>query len=269
MTYDNPGLTQLGGKLRKPPRVGAAVAAVLRQSIVSGDFADSQLLPKEDELLATFQVSRQSIREAMRILETEGLVTVRRGNVGGAVVHAPRPDTAAYMLGLVLENQGTTLGDLAATLGSLEPDCAALCAQRGDRAEAVVPLLERHNASLSELPADDQVTFPGLARQFHRHLVELCGCDTLVLIFGTLEMLWSAQARPRPAQATAPRHDSPRSRAAVLMAHAGITDLIRSGDADRARRAASQHLTDSREYTVPCEQDLVVSGAALRPDMRA
>jgi GntR family transcriptional regulator, transcriptional repressor for pyruvate dehydrogenase complex len=249
--------------------VGAAVAAVLRQSIVSGDFADSQLLPKEDELLATFHVSRQSIREAMRILETEGLVTVRRGNVGGAVVHAPRPDTAAYMLGLVLESQGTTFADLATTLESLEPTCAARCAERADRAAAVVPVLQRHNGALASL-LDEQQKFTNVARQFHRDIVALCGSDTLALIIGTLEMLWSAQAEQWAQQVSSEsRYPSGEHRGMVLKAHVRITELITDGDAERARRALMRHVTASHKYVLASMQDRIISSAALRPDIRA
>src|SRR3954462_298831 len=86
-------------KLRQP-RVAEMLADVLRDRILSGELADGDLLPKQDDLLEEFGTSKASAREAFRILETEGLVTVLRGNVGGAVVHRPKPETAAYMLGL-------------------------------------------------------------------------------------------------------------------------------------------------------------------------
>ena len=61
-------------------------------------------------------MSRPSFREALRILESEGLVSVRRGNVGGAQVHAPTPENAARTLGLVLQARNVALDDLAAAL---------------------------------------------------------------------------------------------------------------------------------------------------------
>src|SRR5918996_2342005 len=94
------------------PRVAEMVADILRARIVDGALGDGDLLPKQDDLLEEFRVSRPSIREAMRILETEGLVSVRRGNIGGAEVHAPKPSNAAYMLGLVMQSKHVRLGDL-------------------------------------------------------------------------------------------------------------------------------------------------------------
>src|SRR2546423_3926726 len=127
------------------PRVAEMVADLLGARIVDGKLADGDVLPKQDDLLAEFQVSRPSIREAMRILETEGLISVRRGNIGGAEVHAPKPRSAAYMLGLVMQAEHVTLTDLASALRILEPACASLCALREDRATKVVSQLRHLN----------------------------------------------------------------------------------------------------------------------------
>src|SRR6185437_7074718 len=56
------------------PRVAQMVADVLRTRIVDGELPDGSLLPKQDDLIDEFQVSRPSFREALRILESEGLI---------------------------------------------------------------------------------------------------------------------------------------------------------------------------------------------------
>ena len=71
------------------PRIAEMIADSLRRRILEGELADGDVLPKVDDLLLEFPVSKPSIREAMRILETEGLISVRRGNVGGAIIHSP------------------------------------------------------------------------------------------------------------------------------------------------------------------------------------
>ena len=105
-------------------------------------------LPTQDQLVREFGVSYPSVREAMRILETEGLVTVRRGSVGGAEVHRPDQSSAAYHLGLVLQGARVTLGDLAAGLLLLEPLCAAEVARRADRADGRRPRADRQRRRL-------------------------------------------------------------------------------------------------------------------------
>src|ERR687892_2606249 len=86
------------------PRVAEMVADILRARIVDGEMADGDLLPKQDDLLDEFRVSRPSIREAMRILETEGLISVRRGNIGGAEGHPPKAGKAPYLFGVGVQS---------------------------------------------------------------------------------------------------------------------------------------------------------------------
>ena len=114
----------------RQPRRAEVVADNLRDRILRGEFEDGSDLPKQEELFDDFGVSMPSIREAMRILETEGLITVRRGNRGGAVVHRPQSRTAAYMFGLRAAVGGVPVADLALAMRHLDPLCAAMCAGR-------------------------------------------------------------------------------------------------------------------------------------------
>ena len=68
-------------------RLAEQVADELRRRILSGELADGSVLPTEDELLVEFPISKPSLREAIRILDAEGLLSVRRGKLGGSVVH--------------------------------------------------------------------------------------------------------------------------------------------------------------------------------------
>src|SRR3954465_5378754 len=112
----------------RQPRLAEMVAAALRKRIVSGIIEDGGMLPKQEDLLAEFRISPPPMREALRILETEGLITVRRGNTGGAIVHRPQPGKAGYMMGLVLQSRAVPLADVVDALKKLEPVCAAACA---------------------------------------------------------------------------------------------------------------------------------------------
>src|SRR5262249_45675460 len=176
----------------KPPRIAEIVADGLRNRILSGALKDGDLLPKQEELMAEFGVSPPCVREAFRILETEGLVTVQRGNVGGALIHLPPPAAAAYKFGLVLQSRKVSLLDLVDAMRALEPPCAAACAGRPDRRRSVLPKL-RKILDRSTAEIDDPDAFIGLARTFHTELVATCGNQTMALVVGALEVLWSAQ----------------------------------------------------------------------------
>src|ERR1700676_1127610 len=93
-----------GRSVLSPVRIGESVARELRERILSGDYVDT--LPKQEPLMADFNVSAPSIREAFRVLESEGLIVVRRGNVGGATIRLPSVDDTAYQLGLALQAKG-------------------------------------------------------------------------------------------------------------------------------------------------------------------
>jgi DNA-binding FadR family transcriptional regulator len=80
--------------------------------------------------MVQFGISRPILRETFRILETESLITVRRGSRGGATVTSPDLSVAARYVGLLLEVQGTTIGDVYEARSMLEPICARMLAER-------------------------------------------------------------------------------------------------------------------------------------------
>ena len=148
----------LGDRARAPGfrRIAEQVADLLRARILSGEIADGDVLPKEDVLQAEYGVSKPSLREAMRILDAEGLVTVRRGNAGGAIVHHPSPANVGYSLAMVLTSRHVGIGDVAAALREVEPACARLCAhatrprrRRGPRAHRHPRALPRRTSTTS------------------------------------------------------------------------------------------------------------------------
>ena len=59
----------------RQPRLAEVVAGVLRERIVNGELGDGDLLPKQDELIEEYRISRPTLREALRILEGEGLLS--------------------------------------------------------------------------------------------------------------------------------------------------------------------------------------------------
>lgn len=239
------------------------VAAELRERILSGRIPDGGSLPKHEDLLEEFQVSGPSVREAFRILETEGLITVRRGNVGGAVVHVPQPATAAYILGVVMQARDVGMHDVAAALQKIEPLCVAMCAARGDRKRTLLPRLKEINEQ-TLAAIDDAEECLRQTRAFHREIVDHCGNETMILIVNSLETLWSAQLLD---WAKGERRDGLPSRAARragLEDHEEIVRLIEEGDVDKARRAAESHLQRSQRNTVG-DETRRIQAALIRP----
>ena len=234
----------------RQPRVAEMLADVLRERIVSGQIPDGGMLPKQDDLLEEFGTSKASAREAFRILETEGLITVLRGNVGGAVVHRPKPETAAYMLSLVLQSRRVQLADVGTALQYVEPLCAALCAGRGDRSTEVVPRLQAaHQRLVDAIDREDESDAVPASRAFHEEIVQCSGNETMILVAGALESLWSAheQSWSQAASETG-RFPEPLLRKRALQEHELLIEAIAAGDIDRATRMARRHLTTAQQY---------------------
>src|SRR5215475_2209197 len=94
-------VSQVGQPVRAP-KTSELIAARLRRQIVRGVVKPGDKLPPETQLMGQFGVSRPTIREAFRILETERLIVVRPGSRGGAQVAAPDLTVAARYVGLLL-----------------------------------------------------------------------------------------------------------------------------------------------------------------------
>lgn len=243
-------------------RIAETVAAELRTRILAGD--DGYRLPTQDQLVSEFGVSYPSVREALRILETEGLVTIRRGNVGGAEVHRPGEASAAYHLGLALQARHVTLGDLAAGLRTLEPMCAAECARRPDRAEVVLPALAASIETSSSLTGDG-VAFTKSAREFHNHLVGFNPNATVRHVVGSLVALWSAQEQVW-AEVMSGRGEYPSEdeAAAAVRVHQRIADEIAAGRASEAERIARAHLEATQKFLLERFDDGIVTVSSAR-----
>lgn len=222
-------------------RLAEQVADDLRRRILNNELPEDSSLPVEELLRAEYPVSKPTLREAMRVLEAEGLITVRRGSIGGAVVHRPTADNVAYTLGLVLASRGVDISDVAAALREVEPACAAACAERPDRHETVVPRLRELYERSVEV-ADDFIAVTAASRQFHEAVVQLCGNESLASMAGALESLWSTHESDW-AQRSTENVDIPvEERLEALKAHLELLELIEAGDAEGARATAAQHL---------------------------
>src|SRR4051794_36156814 len=175
------------------PTAADAVADELRHRILTRVVDDGEKLARLEDLAQEFGISRPTMRDALRILETEGLATVRRGRFGGAIVHRPQALDAAHSIGLVLQGQDVAVDDLTVAIRHLDPICAELCAGRADRAASLVPQLWQVHQETTEALGDARA-FSILSTKFHELLLNGSGNATLTLVVGPLQALWPAHA---------------------------------------------------------------------------
>ncbi len=241
----------------RQPRVAELVASKLRDDILSGRLKEGDVLPSQEALFAEFGVSPPALREAIHLLETDGLISVRRGNVGGALVHHPSAERTAHMISMVLQSRAATPVDVSEALMHLEPVCAGMCAAREDRMSEVVPYLQAE-IDLQTAQFDDLSRYVPNARRFHETLVSRCGNESMILLIGSLELIWSAHE-----SAVWNGHGEPapmidKTRRAALRDHQRLLDAIADGNAARAVRLAQDHLSVARRTTLAFGTDQTI-----------
>jgi DNA-binding FadR family transcriptional regulator len=227
------------------PKAGEMVAAHLRRQIVLGELKEGDQLPSESVLMEEFGVSRPTLREAFRILEAEGAITVRRGVRGGARVQAPDISVAARQIGLLLQYRGALLSDVYEVRAVLEPAAARMAARRRTSADLarLQEAVDRHREALDD---------PGQAfaadAEFHRLIVELSGNETLQILVGMLTNIIREGDRSY-AVSHDWAHEQELSKIAIR-AHSRLVELIRKRSGDEAEEFWRTHLSESAKIVL-------------------
>jgi GntR family transcriptional repressor for pyruvate dehydrogenase complex len=136
------------------PRSSEVLASQLRVHILDGSIADGMPLPAERELVQQTGLSRGSVREALRILHTEGLINTRPGRLGGSVARRPGDDALARYIGLFVQGRGISLMSLLQVREAIEPSIASLAAANRTQEELaeLVALTRRLEDAYEDVP---------------------------------------------------------------------------------------------------------------------
>jgi DNA-binding FadR family transcriptional regulator len=156
------------------------VAAELRHQIVSGRLKLGDKLHPESVLQTEFAISRPTMREALRLLESESLIAISRGKHGGARVSSIDLGAVSRQVGVFLQVAGTTLQDVWQARTIIEPPAAALlAAQRNPTALAA---LEANIAQAKEAATSDLIRYADLSAEFSLLITRHCGNKTIHLL---------------------------------------------------------------------------------------
>jgi len=116
-------------------RVFEDLVKQIEGAILDGRLKVGDKLPPQRELVEMFQTSRASLREALRVLEQKGLIDIKLGVSGGAVIKAVDTEPVTESLALLIQHQKVSLEELAEFREGVEGHVAALAARRASRAE--------------------------------------------------------------------------------------------------------------------------------------
>jgi GntR family transcriptional regulator, transcriptional repressor for pyruvate dehydrogenase complex len=240
-------MTQLISKPQvRVPKTAEIVASKIRRAIVEGTIESGDTLPSEAKLIEMFEVSRPTIREAIRLLEFENLVSISRGARGGARVQAPSVSFVSRAMGVALQSRGATLGDIYAARSLIEPSAARLAAEHRPK-QAAAALRAQIEKELETLK--NTVVITGYAAEFHRILMEQCGNQTFALVGIALHDLVSKHQalahRSHPQEN--PEITLKRSKAGVR-SQERLLEYIEAGRGEAAENHWRAHMAKAGEY---------------------
>ena len=210
------------------------VAEQIRRVVVLRVVAPGSRLPYEQELAAALGVSRATITQALRQLEREGLIEVRRGRGGGVFTQPASTDGADPAVLAELRANAGAIQHAAELRAIVEPAVAGLAAERAD--EAALARLAEHNAAM-HAAADDDYRFMSADTGFH---LELAAASGNPLLADAVERSRLAMAR-----ALEVLPDSPAWHERTVTQHAALLTALRAHDATGARRAMERHVRDT------------------------
>ena len=221
-------------KLTRPQQVAEAI----KQWVMDEGWQPGQRLPSETDLIRRFAMAKGTIREAIRLLEAQGLVKSRTGPGGGVFVHRVSEARAAALLGNYVYFAHPTIDDIYQLRAALEPELAASLAGRLNdgqlaRLEAVIA------ESAPPAPtAEDDATRHAASLRFHVELAAMSENPLLRFVIRFLAELLSEITVARGLHSDT----DPELWQSGLNYQTRLIEALRDGDADRARAVMEAHM---------------------------
>jgi GntR family transcriptional repressor for pyruvate dehydrogenase complex len=211
------------------PRIYEEIVRQIRTLIAEGKLKSGDRLPPERDLAERFRVSRASVREALRALESTGLIEIRLGE--GTFVREISVDALIEPLALVILTQREAVGELFEARRLLEPPIAALAARRSTREE-----IQEMERVLEEQGKEVAAGGTGLAQDaaFHAAIASSTQNRAITrIVHAVVDLLSQSreESLQTPGRATRSHQD-----------HRQILETIRGRRPDAARRAMLNHL---------------------------
>jgi DNA-binding FadR family transcriptional regulator len=216
------------------PRAHEYVAEQIRRVILLRLVAPGRRLPYEQELASALGVSRTTVTQALRALEQEGLVEVRRGRGGGVFTQVVSTDGEDPEVARELRDTREEILAAAEARAMVEPAVAELAAVR--MSDEVLERLEALNDEMRASGADDH-RFMGADTAFHMAVAAAAGNPLLADVMERIRLALARVLEVLP--------DSPAWHERSVVQHAELIAALGAGDGRAARRAAARHLEDT------------------------
>jgi DNA-binding FadR family transcriptional regulator len=218
---------------RRTMKTAERVALDLVRDIVAGGLRTGDRLPLEAAMAREYGVSRTSLREALRLLEVQGLIRLKPGPGGGPVVGAVEPANLARTASLYFHLGGATYGHLMDTQVVLEAVCAQRAAQHPDRQKLMAPFVD-------DVEIAGEAEYRGHTVDFHRAVWTLAANPVLTLLAQAVTQLVTDHV--------VSTMDPVELRRDILDEHARLAGTLAAGRAEKAARMMGEHFGALRDY---------------------
>ncbi len=246
----------MDGSVESPPRPRRSrpvrVADQIKHWVVERDLKQGAKLPSESEMIALFSVSKGTVREAMRILEAQGLIVTRTGPGGGSFVGKVSAERARSLLANYFYFQDLSLADIYQMRKALEPEMAAsvagmLSAAQLDELQA---LAARYPEPARSVEEEKEQHIASLA--FHARLSDFSDNRLMGFVIAFMARILTDLTVYRRLYEPHNVKLWERGRQHQL----NLVDALRAGDEDRARTIMASHMQEAEAMMVAQEAQL-------------
>jgi DNA-binding FadR family transcriptional regulator len=200
------------------------------------------MLPSEKDLKVIFQVSRGTLREALRVLEQKDLIGIRLGVRGGAFVKDAPYDSVGKSLDLLIRHKKISLHHLAEFREGIEGDVAALAAKRADQ-KGIADLKALLTQAQEFLEAGETFRndFIGIDKQIHLYLAQISENPVYILLHRTIHDNIDRYYESFLSMGTREIQENYDDLCQIVAA-------IEQGDTEKARTLARSHVLQFNHY---------------------
>lgn len=251
----------------KQLKAAERVAAEIRHQIVAGRLKPGDKLHPENVLQVEFEISRPTMREALRLLESESLIKISRGKHGGARVSEVDVGAVSRQVGVMLQIAGTTLQDVWLARTIIEPPAAGLLALRCE--EHVLLELEANIAQAKEAARSDLMRYADLSAEFSLLITRHCGNNTLHLLASLIYDIIRRQ-HEHVTERTITRTSVDALRQESIKSRETAVAMMRKGNSAGVQKFWLRHLEHMRDlvlaaYDGPATIDVLAASRRPRP----
>lgn len=224
--------------MRRLPRslkTSELIAREIVREISEAKLQPGAALPHENTMVARYQAGRASVREALRLLEAQGLIYLKPGRNGGPVLARTGPQQLGQMLTLYLRMSGATYGDLAEFMRTVSPRLAELAAQNPNRELVMKTMGKTDSNPCALVDADPAEDGP------HALVNHLAGNPVLTMFADAVDAVFSSHATA----ATGGGRDFAEQASAE---HKAIAEAVIAGKGRKARELMAEHIDHIVEW---------------------